>query len=190
MNFIKHIIESFKRKCSKIQLKLKFLRSGSWITRILHTQGVKYLALGSNVEVYPNARIDIYKTEDAIPNFVIENDVVIGYSFTALVTSNLIIEKNVLIASHVFISTENHGLNPEITYLNQPLISADVKIRENAWIGEKVIILPGVTIGKNSIIGAGSVVTKSIPDFAIACGNPAKVIKIYNVKEKKWEKKC
>ena len=52
-----------------------------------------------------------------------------------------------------------------------------VKIGNNVHIGENVIILPGVNIGNNVIVGAGSVVTKSIPDNTLACGNPAKVIK-------------
>jgi maltose O-acetyltransferase len=52
-----------------------------------------------------------------------------------------------------------------------------VKIEDNVWIGGGVIILPGVTIGKNSVIGAGSVVTRSIPRNSIAFGNPCKVIR-------------
>jgi acetyltransferase-like isoleucine patch superfamily enzyme len=50
-------------------------------------------------------------------------------------------------------------------------------IEDNVWIGESVVILPGVTIGKNSIIGANAVVTKSIPENSIAGGNPARIIK-------------
>lgn len=53
----------------------------------------------------------------------------------------------------------------------------DVSIGKNVWIGEKATILPGVTIGEGSIIGANSVVTKNIPPYSIACGIPAKVIK-------------
>ena len=54
-----------------------------------------------------------------------------------------------------------------------------VEIKDGAWIGGGVIILPGVTIGKNSIIGAGSVVSRSIPDNCIAVGNPCKPIKFF-----------
>ena len=64
----------------------------------------------------------------------------------------------------------------------------DVFIGEGSWIGEKVCILSGVSIGKKCIIGAGSVVTKSIPSYSIAAGNPAKVLKVYNFESKRWEK--
>ena len=70
--------------------------------------------------------------------------------------------------------------------MNQELTGKGVCIDEGSWIGEKVCILPGVTIGKKCIIGAGSVVTKDVPDYCIACGNPAKVIKKYDFDEHRW----
>lgn len=88
------------------------------------------------------------------------------------------IGKNVSCAGNVFITSENHGLNPMTKSFNDnELEFSDVEIEDGVWIGEKVIILPGVTIGKKSIIGAGSVVTKDIPPYSIAVGNPAKIIK-------------
>jgi lipopolysaccharide O-acetyltransferase len=98
------------------------------------------------------------------------------------------IGNSVLIASNVLISSENHGMNPEsdIPYMDQDLIARDVVIKDGAWIGQNVCILPGVTIGEKSIIGAGSIVTKSIPDYCIAAGNPAKVIKKYDFSSHKW----
>jgi len=78
---------------------------------------------------------------------------------------------------NVNITTLNHDINPK-TRLNatpKPVI-----IGKNVWIGANCTILPGVTIGDNSVIGAGSVVVKSIPENAIAVGNPARVIKYIN----------
>ena len=72
--------------------------------------------------------------------------------------------------------------------MDQPLNSKAINIGDGCWLGEKVCVLPGVTIGKKCIIGAGSIVTKSIPDFSIAVGNPAKVIKKYNFETHKWDK--
>ncbi|WP_232323192.1 acyltransferase [Streptococcus sp. S784/96/1] len=106
-----------------------------------------------------------------------------------LVGADIKIGENVLLASDICITSENHGINPESKkfYMNQDLVFSPVEIGDGCWIGEKAIILPGVKIGKKSIIGAGSIVTTSIPDYSIAVGNPAKVIKKYNVKEKQWE---
>ncbi len=59
----------------------------------------------------------------------------------------------------------------------QPLVSEPINIGDDVWIGANVTILKGVTLGNGSVIGAGSVVTKDVPEYAIACGNPAKVIK-------------
>ncbi|MFW2124843.1 acetyltransferase, partial [Acinetobacter ursingii] len=63
-----------------------------------------------------------------------------------------------------------------------------VKIQNNVWLGEFVSVLPGVTIGEGTIVGANSVVTKSLPPYVIAVGSPAKPIKFYNFDTRKWEK--
>ena len=113
-----------------------------------------------------------------------------GYNLSILSYKNVNIGDDVLIASNVLITSENHGLNPEsnLSYMQQELTGADVNIKNGCWIGEKVMILSGVTIGEKSIIGAGSVVTKDIPHYSIAAGNPAKVIKKYNFTNHKWER--
>ena len=100
------------------------------------------------------------------------------------------IENDALIAQGVMITDLNHGINPEskINYECQPYSIKDVRIGDGTWIGQNAIILPGVSIGKKCVIGAGSVVTKSIPSYCIAVGNPAKVIKKYSFEKSKWEK--
>ena len=80
-------------------------------------------------------------------------------------------------------------MNPEKgCYGSQPLYGDDITIGKYSWIGERTVICPGVKIGDWSIIGAGSVVTKSIPSYCIAIGNPARVIKKWSFKEHKWIK--
>lgn len=109
---------------------------------------------------------------------------------------NVEIGNNVLIASKVFISDLEHGSyngdehdsHPCSVVKDRTLSSKPVKICDNVWIGELVSILPGTTIGENSIIGANSVVTKSIPANSIAVGNPAKVIKQFNFSTNRWER--
>ena len=79
-----------------------------------------------------------------------------------------------MFGNNVTIATLNHDIDPKTRYNATP---KPVKIGKKVWIGSNCTILPGVKIGDNSIIGAGSVVVKSIPANSIAVGNPAKVIK-------------
>jgi galactoside O-acetyltransferase len=81
-----------------------------------------------------------------------------------------------MIGPNVMIATANHPINPELGAKGYQY-TRDVHIEENVWIGGNVSIVPGVTIGKNSVIGAGSVVTKDIPENCIAAGNPCHVIR-------------
>jgi lipopolysaccharide O-acetyltransferase len=72
-------------------------------------------------------------------------------------------------------------------YSPQDIVIKDVIIGEGVWLGQRVCVLPGVTIGAHSIIGAGGIVTRDIPPYSIAVGIPAKVIKIWNFERKCWE---
>jgi acetyltransferase-like isoleucine patch superfamily enzyme len=84
------------------------------------------------------------------------------------------LEDNVLIGPDVNILSVNHPLDPKN---RRGVILKSVKIKRNAWIGAGVTVCPGVTIGENSVIGAGSVVTKNVPDNTVYAGVPAKFIK-------------
>jgi maltose O-acetyltransferase len=89
------------------------------------------------------------------------------------------IGNNVLIAPEVVILSSSHAY----AIINEPIIEQGqlpdrpVLIGDNVWIGRRCIILPGIEIGENTIVGAGSIVTKSIPSNVIAAGNPCKVFK-------------
>lgn len=102
---------------------------------------------------------------------------------------NISIGNDSLFAPDVFITDHNHGMDPELKggYSPQDITIKDVTIGEGVWLGQRVCVLPGVTIGDHSIIGASSVVTKNIPSYSMAVGNPARVIKQWNFNRKKWE---
>lgn len=92
-------------------------------------------------------------------------------------TKSIRIGHNCAIGPGCYITDHDHGIDLNLPPLEQPLISQPTQIRDRAWIGANVTILKGVTIGEQAVIGAGSVVTKDIPDGAIAVGVPATVIK-------------
>ena len=83
------------------------------------------------------------------------------------------IEDDVQIAANVQLISNNHD-----PYERQILLCKPVLIRQGAWIGAGATILPGVCVGKYAIVGAGAVVTKDIPDYAVVVGNPAKIVKV------------
>lgn len=137
--------------------------------------------MGSNVNIDTPFYCDYGK------HITIGNNVIININCTFVDCNRIDIGSNVLIASNVQIYTATHpAITDERLVANWEEGSATpyfrtyalpVKIEDNVWIGGGVIVLPGVTIGKNSVIGAGSIVTRSIPENSIAVGNPCRVIR-------------
>lgn len=108
-------------------------------------------------------------------NVRIGNNVGIGNYVVIWGSGGVTIGNDVLIAAHSVITSDGHDVNAKL--FRETLSVAPVKIGDNVWIGASVNILPGVTIGDNAIIAAGSVVNKDIPANSIAAGVPAKVVK-------------
>jgi acetyltransferase-like isoleucine patch superfamily enzyme len=99
------------------------------------------------------------------------------------------IGNDVILAQNVVISGLNHSYQDiSLPPVQQKVITGQVIISDNVWIGANSVITAGITIGKHAVIGAGSVVTKDIPGYVVAAGNPARIIKIYNPETKAWEK--
>jgi acetyltransferase-like isoleucine patch superfamily enzyme len=93
------------------------------------------------------------------------------------------------LGQHVFVSGFNHGFkDASANSSGQPLDIKPVTIEDEAHIGANSVILAGVTIGRRCQVGAGSVVTKDIPPFSVAVGNPARVVKRFNSETNEWEK--
>lgn len=114
-------------------------------------------------------------------NVIIGDNCCINFNVTMIDDGKIEIGNNVLIGPNVTISTVNHPIKVEDRIKNLLQIE-NVTIEDNVWIGSNSVILPGIKIGKNSVIGAGSVVTKDIPSNVLAFGNPCKIIKIINEK--------
>ncbi|MDQ0593594.1 acetyltransferase-like isoleucine patch superfamily enzyme [Chryseobacterium ginsenosidimutans] len=104
----------------------------------------------------------------------IGKNVFINHACSFLDMGGITIEDDVLIGPKVNLITENHPINPNE---RQALLTKPILIKRKAWVGAGVTILPGVTVGENSIVAAGAVVSKDVPDNTIVGGVPAKIIK-------------
>jgi acetyltransferase-like isoleucine patch superfamily enzyme len=99
------------------------------------------------------------------------------------------IGNNIIIAQYVVISGLNHDFQSlELPISQQPVTKKTIKIDDECWIGANVVITSGVQIGKHSVVAAGSIVTRDVPPYSVVAGNPARVIKQYNIHEAVWEK--
>ncbi len=182
-------LTGIKRFFSNIHARLYFLVRGSILHKPLQVRRIRGVKLGVRVSVDSYARLECFKNKDCPkPVIVLGDHVNLMFHVTLLCASRLTIGAHTTLASHVLVTTENHGIDPEgDDYMLQELVSRDVTIGEYCWLGERVCVLPGVTIGDRSIIGAGSVVTHDIPAYSIAVGNPARVIKTYHFDTHRWE---
>lgn len=113
------------------------------------------------------------------------NDVYANFNLTLVDDTDIYIGNNVLIGPNVIIDTGTHPVKPDIRK-KQAQFNVPVYIEDNVWIGGGSIILPGVKVGKNSVIGAGSVVTKDIPENVVAVGNPCRVLREIGEKDLKY----
>jgi acetyltransferase-like isoleucine patch superfamily enzyme len=159
---------------------------------------------GKHSIIRSRTRLDVFPfnqfvlgQQSVIEDFVTINngvgDVVIGDK-TLIGIGNVIIGpvkigNNVMLAQNIVVSGLNHGyeditMSPSL----QKVSCKQIVIADDVWIGANCVVTAGVTLGKHCVIGAGSVVTKDIPEFSIAVGNPARVIKQYNRDSGLWEK--
>ena len=153
----------------------------------------EYVEIGNDTNIMLNARLDCWPSYEGVklsPCLIIGDRTQIGLNFTAICSDSLQIGDDVLIAAGVVVTTQNHGMDPESSqsYQRQPLTSAPIRIGNGCWIGERAVILPGVTVGEKCIIGANSVVNRDIPAYSIAVGMPARVVKIWDFEQHCWRK--
>jgi acetyltransferase-like isoleucine patch superfamily enzyme len=152
-------------------------------------EGEEYIELEDNVSINSMAWLLALEQGNAKPRLLIKKGTVIGRFSHIVALQHVEIENNVLIADKVYISDNIHDYSDiNMPIMKQPvLFKAPVIIGENSWIGENVSII-GARVGKHCIIGANTVVTKDIPNYSVAVGSPAKVIKQFNIEKNEWQK--
>ncbi|OGR69941.1 MAG: hypothetical protein A2089_11350 [Elusimicrobia bacterium GWD2_63_28] len=171
------------------QPKYKKLGYTALIVRPLRIVGQHYISVCRKVRVNSGVWLLAQKIDDNEPALIINEGCVLGDSNHIVAVRSVVLGKNVLTANNVYISDNLHSFDDVNTpIMFQPVrFKGAVNVGDGAWIGENVAII-GASVGKNSVVGANSVVTKNIPDYSIAVGSPARVIKQFNFQTKKWEK--
>jgi acetyltransferase-like isoleucine patch superfamily enzyme len=178
--------------CFEIVEKIKFWKNSDRIgpdilwtywrlffkTKMINLCKKKFLSFGGTSEVRPGSYV-IGCSQIIIGERVVIRPGTMLHGESVTLENTILIEDDVLIGCGVHIYVENHHYSNPCKLISEQGHSnaKQVCLKNGCWVGANSIILPGVTIGKNSVIGAGSVVTKSIPDFSVAVGCPAKVIK-------------
>ncbi len=166
----------------------KELGKRSRIGKIGRLTGLKFIRIGSNTVLQEFFYLTAWKNkeymaEGKMPELTIGDNCNLGAFGHISCSNKIIIGNNCLIGKCVTITDNYHG-NTDFASLQcsparRPIYSkGPVVIEENVWIGDKVVVLPNVHIGRNAIVGANSVVTHDVPAFAVVAGNPAQIIKL------------
>ena len=147
------------------------------------------VALGNNVKIRPSSGI---YTRLSSSRIIFEDNVEIGNHSTIASKGLVHMGKYVLTGPHVFIADNDHqyrDINTPVCQQGESWVDGEeLHIGDGTWIGTNAVIVGNLSIGKNCVIGANSVVTKDIPDYSVAVGSPAKVVKKYNLETKCWER--
>ncbi len=189
------LISSITRKARKFLFNIFYSRrfgyfgKGVSIHSPLHIYGEENISVGDNTLIqYKSWLAAVPHTGASRCELKIGKGCVIGHFNEIYATESIVIEDKVLTADRVYISDNLHTYeNPDIPVMDQPVKQiGTVRIGEGSWLGVGVVVL-GANIGKHCVIGANSVVTKDIPDYCVAVGVPARVIRRFNHSTCKWE---
>ncbi|QOG03784.1 DapH/DapD/GlmU-related protein [Flavobacterium sp. MDT1-60] len=189
---IKKIYKSLNRRIYYIlnKKKYRFISSTAIVQKLLRIDGKENISIEKRVVIQKMTWIAaVPLTNEDNCELSIGEGSIIGHFNHIYATKEIIIGKNVLTADKVYISDNLHQYeNIELPIMFQGIKQlSNVRIGDGSWIGENVCII-GASIGENCVIGANSVVTKDIPDYCVAVGAPARIIKKYNIILQKWEK--
>lgn len=124
---------------------------------------------------------------NGVGDVIIGNNSRIGIGSTVI--GPVVIGNDVRLAQNIVISGLNHNYEDVDRLIHEQGVSRSlVTVGDDVWIGANSVITAGVTIGKHSVVAAGSVVTRSLPEYCVAAGSPAKVLKYYDFQDKQWKR--
>ena len=172
-----------------------------WIRNILNrfTSKVSRKAIirrTARLDIFPYKRFevgdysiieDFTLVANACGDVILGKKVLIGCG--SKITGPIRFGDNILLGQNVVISALNHDYeHPLIPIVNQGFNVKEIVVEDGVWMGAGVIVTPGVRIGTNAVVGAGSVVTRDVPAYSVVVGNPARIVKYYDFTTKTWIK--
>ncbi len=149
------------------------------LSRAMYCNNPAAVSIGDHVSLLDDFILaDLRVETGGHPKIVIGDGCTIMYRFQCNAAELVRIGRNVLIASNVLITDSDHVIDPGgmPATRNRRLTTDPVVVEDNCWIGQNAVILKGVVVGHDSIVGASSVVTRSVPPLSIVAGNPARII--------------
>lgn len=197
---MKHALKSIRQFVRpagrRVRVILYWLRrvrigEGSRIQRPYVLLSPELLSIGKDTVIYPDAYISLVKEWAGLrytPEIKIGDGVYIGRHAYFAAIDLIEIENGCVLSEYVYITDHAHGLHPERgSIMHQPLESkGPVRIGRNCFLGFRVSIMPGVTLGDHCVVGANSIVTRSFPAYSMVAGCPAKVVKVFSSKARAW----
>lgn len=171
--------------CTKL-----FFKGAKLVRRPIVVRGKKAFKFGYGLSTGRNCRIEIFDNGEIIMGDRCQ----IGDNCHLVASGRLRIGNDCLFASKVFVSDTSHGSygihgsTPDSEPVARPLIAEEVQIGDKVWLGENVVVLPGVSIGDGCVVGANSTVSRSLPASTISVGSPARPIKYFDESSGCWEK--
>lgn len=163
----------------------------SYMAKPLRLVNPRYIQIGEHVTILPQARIECVRrwNSDSFQGELIVGDgTSIEQGCHIIAGDRLEIGRDVTISAFVYIADCGHGIADVTTgVMKQPLQVRRTSIGDGAFIGIGARIMPGVKIGAHAVVGANAVVSHDVPDYHMAAGVPARIIKKYNFDKKEWE---
>lgn len=184
------IFESVRDHIYTGYLSREFAQFGDSVIQwhVLTLKGEKYIRIGNNSVIAKGVQLTAAEAGYKPPHIYIGDHCLIRAHAHITAINEIYIGDNVLTGTNVLITDNAHGTSTLAAMQTAPsarLLHSNgaVRIEDNVWLGNNVCVMPGVTVGQGTIIGANSVVTHDIPPYSVAAGIPAKVLKQLNINQ-------
>lgn len=192
---IRPSIANIKKTLFNRPLGLKRFGFNSALLRPWKVVGAPMIEIGERTTIRPDSNlwaISEYEGKRYNPSLIIGSCVYIGPHVFLTTIDSLTIEDGCVLSEHVYITDFFHGLDPTQGPIMQRHLESKgpVHLGRGCFLGFRVAVMPGVTLGEHCVVGANSVVTRSFPPYSMLAGSPAHLIKRFSLEQRRWVSCC